>query len=166
MKKLIFLFALAIGIISTASAQYTPFRMICVTPQRVVKAADTAKNVDTTYLYFTTTPGVLSIPGTPITYNNDIVINYTVTQDSATAAGNVIFQGSMDTAFSNTTGNWVTLVCDKNFALIKDTGTVSGTTLGTFVIPNCKWRQVRARQTSSIGGTSSIVGTAWVRQRT
>lgn len=133
-----------------------------------IKAADTTVNTDTTYFILDTvynydglssggtTPGMVGSYG-------DLVIQWTNTQLSGTSGGSVLFQGSMTGTFA-TVGDWVTLVNDKNYALVKDTVTVSGTTTGTFIIPNNKFRSVRGRYISSGTQTSVITSTAWLRR--
>lgn len=166
MKKIMILIALLITFSTGSFAQYNGYTMLNVLPSGVIKAKDTTVNTDTSYLYFSTTSptaSVLSI--TPISYNNDIVFQWANTQISGTSGGTVIFQGSMSGTFTNAAGDWNTLISDKNFALIKDTVTVSGTTVGTFICPSCKWRAVRARYIASGTQTSIMTGTAWVRPR-
>jgi len=130
----------------------------------VIKAADTTINADTTYLILDTNynNGGGTTPGSISSYG-DVIVNWTNTQLTGTSGGSVIFQGSMTGVFA-VVGDWVTLVCDKNGALVKDTVTVSGTTGGTFIIPNCKFRYIRARYISSGTQTSTLVGTAWLRR--
>lgn len=163
MKRLITLIAIMIAATTGVKAQYSGFTMLNVNTAGTIKAKDTTTNADTSYLYITANASGLTIPA--ITYNNDIAIAWSNTQLSGTTGGTVIFQGSMSGTFSNLTADWVTLVNDKNYALTKDTTTVSGTTNGVFICPNCKWRSVRGRYISSGTQTSTMVGTAWIRPR-
>lgn len=161
MKRIVAIVAIATAFITSAHAQYTAFTMVNVTPAGVTVARDTTSNTDTSYLYFATGSAV-----TDIKYNNDVLIKWTNTQLSGTSGGTVIFQASPTGTFTNTTGDWETLINDKTQSVtLTDSVTVSGTTTGTFIIRSFPYRYLRARYISSGTQTSALTGTAWVRPR-
>jgi hypothetical protein len=163
MKRIIAIVAILATFCTGAQAQYTGFTMVNVRPSGTTVANDTTSNTDTSYLYFATG----GVSGTKeIKYNNDLLIKWTNTQLSGTSGGTVILQGSPTGTFTNTTGDWQTLINDKTQSVtLTDTVTVSGTTSGTFIIRSCPYRYIRARYISSGTQTSTLTGTAWVRPR-
>ena len=162
MKRIIAIVAILAAFITGAKAQsqYTAYTMVNVKPSGVTVARDTTSNTDTSYLYFATGGAV-----TALTTNNDVIVRWTNTNVSGTTGGSVIFQGSPTGTFTNTTGDWSTLINDKTQSLITDTVTVSGTTSATFIIRSCPYKYIRARYISSGTQTSALTGTAWIRPR-
>ena len=165
MKKIILLCSVLMLTVALATkpeistGQITALTCKAMDQAGTVKTYDTTVNTDTSY-FSIFTGSVLK----PITTWSDIVCSWTNTTLSGSTAGSVIFQGSQTGAFLRTArGDWQTLVCDKLGALATDTVTVSGTTEGDFIIPNCKWQYIRGRYISSGTQTSTIRATCYIK---
>lgn len=142
-----------------SAGQITPITCRAMDQTGSIKTYDTTINTDTTYMIPYGNGGVL-----PITTYSDVVCSWTNTNLSGSTGGSVIFQGSQTGAFLRTAkGDWETLINDKAGSLINDTVTVSGTTSGTFIIANCKYKNIRGRYISSGTQTSTMRMTCYIK---